>query len=288
MVIFIAVAISLIFRKQKQSLTKSADKIDLELIAEGFVSPLEIISPPDKSGRLFVVDRIGIIKIISTDRQILETPFLDIRDKLVNLDTAFDERGFLGLAFHPKFSKNGKFYVYYSAPLREGAPEGFDHTSNVSEFKVSENPNVAEINEKIVMQIDQPQPNHNGGQILFGPDGYLYIALGDGGGANDVDSGHPEKGNGQDINTLLGSILRIDIDKEPYGIPADNPFVSRDGKDEIFAYGFRNPFRMSFDEETENLYAGDVGQNLWEEVDVVKRGGITGGTTERVIIVSIL
>lgn len=275
-VVLVAVTLLFISNRQKQGLTNLSGKIDLQLIAEGFVSPVEIKSSPDSSGRLFVVDRIGEIKIINTDSKVLATPFLDIKNKLVKLETAFDERGFWGLAFHPKFKENGKFYVYYSAPLRKGAPEGFDHTNYVSEFTASKDPNKSGTQERVVLQIDEPQATHNGGQILFGPDDLLYIAVGDGGGANDADFGHPEKGNGQDVNTLQGSILRIDVNGDPYGIPADNPFVAKDGKDEIFAYGFRNPFRMSFDDKTGDLYVGDVGQNLWEEVDVVKKGGNYG------------
>jgi hypothetical protein len=205
--------------------------------------------------------------------------------------SAFDERGLLGLAFHPNYAQNGRFFVYYSAPLREGAPAGFDHTSHISEFRVSGDPNVADpASERILLQVDQPQFNHDGGTVAFGPDGFLYISLGDGGGADDVGLGHVEDwyeanagGNGQDIQqNLLGSILRVDIDAgAPYGIPADNPFAGipgcADGCDEIFAYGFRNPYRFSFDLGGDHrLFAGDAGQNLWEEVSIVDKGGNYG------------
>jgi glucose/arabinose dehydrogenase len=205
----------------------------------------------------------------------------------------FDERGVLGLAFHPGYAGNGRFFVYYSAPLRAGAPAGYDHTARVSEFRVSAtNANRADpASERIVLQEDKPQFNHNGGTLLFGPsDGYLYISFGDGGGADDVGLGHVEDwyltnagGNGQDIqNNLLGNILRIDVDHgDPYAIPADNPFAGMpgcaDGCDEIWAYGFRNPYRMSFDPGgSRDLFVGDAGQELWEEVSIAVKGGNFG------------
>ncbi|NJK85753.1 MAG: PQQ-dependent sugar dehydrogenase [Bacteroidales bacterium] len=213
----------------------------------------------------------------------VNTPFLDIRDKIIQLNSGYDERGLLGLAFHPEYAENGRFFVYYSAPLRDEAPDWFNHTSVISEFAVSVDNNVADENsERIVMQIDQPQGNHNGGTLAFGPDDNLYISLGDGGGGDDVAAGHVEDwyefnagGNGQDIElNLLGSILRIDVDgEEPYAVPSDNPFVEGEGLDEIYAYGFRNPYRFSFDMEGGNeMYVGDAGQELWEEVSIVESG----------------
>lgn len=243
-------------------------QLDLQLIQSGFNSPVYLASPNDSS-ELFVVDRIGIIKVIGEEEE-----FLDIRNKMVSLSSNFDERGLLGLAFHPDFENNGKFFVYYSAPLREEGPQGWNHTSTISEFTFSKDTNRVNIeSEKIILQIDEPQFNHNGGQLLFGMDGYLYIAVGDGGEANDVGVGHSSMGNAQDTNTLLGKILRININSvEPYSIPADNPFVGTDGLDEIYAYGFRNPFRMAFDKTTGNLFVADVGQNAWEEVSIVEKG----------------
>jgi hypothetical protein len=159
--------------------------------------------------------------------------------------------------------------------LRAGAPAGWDHTSVLAEYLVgAADPNVAlASSEKIILKVDEPQFNHNAGHIAFGPDNYLYIPLGDGGQANDVALGHPVKGNGQDTNTLLGSILRIDVDSgSPYAIPTDNPFVGKAGADEIYAYGFRNPYHISFDKLTGQLFVADVGQNLWEEIDIVEQG----------------
>lgn len=250
--------------------------IGLELIADNLTAPIGLISPADGSGRLFIADQIGLVKIINASGQVLEEPFLDIRSKMVVLRTRFDERGLLGLAFHPNFMQNGRFFVYYSAPLRPIAPANWDHTSIVSEFNVLQNDQnkANESSERVLLRIDEPQFNHNAGQITFGPDGYLYIPLGDGGNANDFGIGHPPPGNGQNTSTLLGKILRIDVDNgTPYGIPPDNPFVGRDGLDEIFAYGFRNPFRIAFDAGgNHSLFVSDAGQNAWEEVDIVTRG----------------
>lgn len=266
--------------------------VGLELVAEGFTSPLALMPAPDDSGRLFIIDQVGIISILSSDGELLAAPFLDISDRMVTLATDYDERGLLGLAFHPDYAENGRFFVYYSAPLRAEASPDWNHTSHISEFTVSaDNPDVADPeSERIILQVDQPQENHNGGQIAFGPDGYLYIPLGDGGGADDVDVGHVddwydvnEGGNGQDLaQNLLGSILRIDVDSEgtegqPYGIPEDNPFVDVPGAAEIFAYGFRNPYRIAFDMNGEpGLYVSDAGQVLWEEVSFVTIGGNYG------------
>jgi glucose/arabinose dehydrogenase len=258
----------------------------VDLVAEGLTSPVHLVEPPDGSGRLFVVDQAGLIRIIDSDGRLRRDPFLDLRDRMVALQPFFDERGLLGLAFHPRYGSNGRLFVYYSAPLREGAPEGFNHTSHISAFiSSSGSPNQADPeSEEILLQVDQPQFNHNAGSLAFGPDGYLYISLGDGGGANDVGLGHVEDwydgnagGNGQDLeHNLLGSILRIDVDvPSGYGIPPDNPFVGGSATDdEVFAYGFRNPYRISFD--AIGLLVSDAGQALWEEVSLVSAGGNYG------------
>lgn len=259
----------------------------LEQIATGLAAPVDLDAPDDGSGRLFVVDQMGQIRVIDSEDNLLETPFLDLRDHLVTLGTNYDERGLLGMAFHPEYDQNGRFFVYYSAPLRDEAPAGWNHTSVVSEFTVSsQDPNIADPeSEAVIMEIDQPQGNHNSGAIVFGPDGYLYIPLGDGGGANDTNAGHAadwyddnQGGNGQDLEeNRHGSILRIDIDNgDPYAIPEDNPAISETFP-ETWAYGFRNPYRMAFDPEGDNeLFVGDAGQNLWEEVSIVEAGGNYG------------
>ena len=269
----------------------TAGTIELTQVAEGFTQPVGLVHANDHSGRLFVIDQVGLIRVIDRDGTLRPEPFLDIRDRMVSLNRIYDERGLLGLAFHPRYKQNGKFYVYYSAPLRAGAPAGYNATSTIAEYRVSPDPNVADrASERILLQVDKPQSNHNGGTIAFGPkDGNLYISIGDGGGANDVGLGHVEDwyaanpgGNGQDVtHNLLGNILRIDVDRRAggleYAIPRDNPFAHGGGLPEIYAYGFRNPWRFSFDMKGEHsLIAGDAGQNRWEEVDLVRRGGNYG------------
>lgn len=264
----------------------SAKTPDLQLVADNFVSPLGVVTVPDQSNRLFVFDQVGKIWIIGADGKKLTTPFLDVSSKLVSLDGGYDERGLLGLAFHPNYKSNGRFFVYYTLPPRPASP-AWNNLSRVAAYKVSADPNVADINsEQVILEMDDAQSNHNGGALAFGPDGYLYIAIGDGGGANDVGPGHVPDwyatnagGNGQDIEAnLFGDILRIDVNgASSYSIPADNPFVNKAGKDEIYAYGFRNPYRFSFDMGgTNQLFVGDAGQNLYEEVSIVTKGGNYG------------
>jgi len=266
--------------REDETVTAEPERVGLALVAGGFTAPVALASPNDGTGRLFVADLLGVIRIIDADGHLLDPPFLDLTDRIVRLRPGYDERGLLGLAFHPKFTENSRFFVYYSAPLRAGAPRGWDHTSRISEFTVAaDDGNRADPDsERVVLEVEEPQFNHNGGSIAFGPDGCLYIPLGDGGGARDVGPGHPPKGNGQDITTLLGSILRIDVDgPEPYGIPEDNPFVGKDGRDEIYAYGLRNPWRTTFDAGGENrLFAADAGQYLWESVKIIVAGGNHG------------
>ncbi|MEE8352932.1 MAG: PQQ-dependent sugar dehydrogenase, partial [Dehalococcoidales bacterium] len=220
------VAVVLLARVGVEPAAEVPAAVRLDVVADGFAAPVALVAAADGSGRLFVVDQIGVISVLTTDGRVLDEPFLDIRDRLIDLNASYDERGLLGMAPHPDFASNGRFFVYYSAPLRPGAPDGWDHTSRVSEFTVSAaSPDVADpVSERTILEVDQPQPNHNAGQLAFGPAGYLHIALGDGGRSGDTGRGHPPAGNGQDTSTLLGSILRIDIDGgDPYAIPADNP-----------------------------------------------------------------
>ena len=203
----------------------------------------------------------------------LTQPFLDVSNQLVPINPGYDERGLLGIAFHPDFKTNHKFYVYYSVPSNTS---GSDHKGILVEYMVSaNNPDVADISTKrILLEVEEPESNHNGGNLVFGPDGYLYIGLGDGGGGGDE---HGTFGNGQNLGTLLGKIIRIDVNGQPYTVPKDNPFVNRtDARPEIWAYGLRNPWRFSFDRVTKQLFAGDVGQNKYEEVDIITKGGNYG------------
>ena len=234
--------------------------IELKTIASGFSAPLYITAAGD--GRLFIVEQGGRIRILS-DGTLLETPFLDIADRVV----VGVEAGLLGLAFHPNYQINGRFFVNY---VRDG-PNGLETV--VAEYAVSpEDANLAlKASEKIVLRFQQDTDHHNGGMLEFGPDGFLYIGTGDGG----IHQDH--LGRAQDLGTLLGKILRIDVDSDtPYAVPPDNPFVGAPGRDEIWAYGLRNPWRFSFDRLTGRLIAGDVGRTSREEVDLIVRGGNYG------------
>jgi len=225
--------------------------IALEPVTSGFTSPLYLTAPPGDTDRLFVVERGGRIKIVK-DGQVLATPFLDLSAEV----TAGSERGLLSLAFHPEYASNGYFYVDYT--------DADSAASHVVRYTVSSDPDMADAGSaSALLSVAQPFANHNGGMLKFGPDGMLYVGLGDGGGGGDP------TGNGQNTSTLLASILRLDVDgASPYAIPPDNPFVGDAGaRAEIWAYGLRNPWRFSFDRETGDLYIADVGQNAHEEVD---------------------
>jgi len=230
-----------------------------------FTQPIDLQYPPDESNRLFVVEQEGYIYVFENDVFVTDkTIFLDIRDRIV-----FEgERGLLGLAFHPDYENNGYFFVNYTAPgpLR----------TVVSRFQVTaDDPDVGdESSEHIIIEINQPFTNHNGGQVVFGPDGYLYIGMGDGGAGGDP------YGHGQNLNTLHSSMLRIDVDNPDeglnYGIPDNNPFVGTGYREEIYAFGLRNPWRFSFDPVTNICWIADVGQNLYEEIDLLEVGGNYG------------
>jgi len=255
--------------------------VKLEPYVTGVNAPLAMVQPAGDD-RKFVIEQFGRVRIINADGEMEAEPFLDIRSLIVPLHGDFDERGLLGLAFHPKFKDNGRFYVAYSAHLNFGADLAkmlwWSHSNVVSEFTVSaDDPNVADPkSERIITSTDWPQFNHNGHWIGFGPDGMLYISTGDGGYANDWGIGHNvTEGNGQDLLSPLGKILRVDVDGgQPYAIPADNPFANRDDAlPEIWAYGMRNPWRCSFDMNGDGgLYCGDVQQNSFEEITLVKGG----------------
>jgi quinoprotein glucose dehydrogenase len=233
--------------------------------------PTVITHAGDGTNRLFVVTQQGVISVFPNDQEVKEAKiFLDIEKRVVYKDHE-NEEGLLGLAFHPRFKENGHFFVYYTTA--DGPP----HTSILSRFRVGKSdPDKADPNsEEVLMRIPQPFWNHNGGGIQFGPDGYLYIGLGDGGAAND-----PLK-NGQKLSTVLGKILRIDVDRQAdgkaYAIPRDNPFVGRPmAAPEIWAYGLRNPWGIHFDPKTGKLWCADVGQDLWEEIDLIEKGGNYG------------
>lgn len=245
-----------------------------EQFASGFTSPLTMIPYQQGEQALLVVDQAGVISFLGDKGGKPGKAFLDLRKKIVKLKPGFDERGALGLALHPKFKDNKKVYVYYSAPLAKDGKEGYDHTARLSEFKVNPDGTADPGSERILLTVDQPQWNHDGGNLVFGTDGFLYLGLGDGGAANDLAMGHEKGGNGQASHRLLGKVLRLDVDKgDPYAIPDGNPFKGKDGRDEIYAWGIRNPWGMTVDHETGELIVADVGQNRFEEINVISTGG---------------
>jgi glucose/arabinose dehydrogenase len=248
----------------------SPQSIALQPKVTGLTSPLGLEPSPDGTNRLFVVEQGGTIHIIQNGA-LVPTPFLDITSKV----TTGGEMGLLGLTFHPQFAQNGKFYVNYVRTV------GGQIQSIIAEYAVlAGNPNQADpASERILLTVDQAGnfSNHKAGQLAFGPDGLLYFGLGDGGSEGDP------FGNGQNTQTLLGKMMRIDVNTTSpglqYGIPPDNPFVGGGGLPEIYAVGFRNPWRFSFDRSTGRLFVGDVGQDKFEEVDIVQKGGNYGWST---------
>ena len=234
---------------------QSQISISVDPFVTGLTQPVYVTHAGDRSGRLFIVEQPGTIRIVRNG-VLLTSPFLDIRSRV----TAGGERGLLSVAFHPQYRENGRFFVNYTASRP-------NLKTIIAEYQISQDPDISGTAEKVVLTIDQPFDNHNGGQLQFGPDGYLYIGMGDGG------SGGDPQGNGQNLNSLLGKILRIDINSgQPYAIPAENPFLNRDGRDEIYVVGLRNPWRFSFDRLTGRLFVGDVGQNTREEIDLIVGG----------------
>jgi glucose/arabinose dehydrogenase len=269
---------------------RAAPAVRAELVVEGLTAPVDLLEPPDGSGRRLIVEQTGLVHVLTRDGRLLEPPFLDLRGRIVPLVQGFDERGLLGLALHPDFARNGRLFATYTAPLRPGAPAGWNHTRRVVEFTLrSDDPNrVDPASERAILELDWPSRKHMGGGLVFGPDGFLYVGLGDGGGVHGVgpevlhDAFEvPERlahwdGLAQDTQSLYGSILRIDVDEglPGYAIPPLNPFRAGGGRPEIWAWGFRNPYRLSFDGD--DLLVSAPGETFWEAIYLVDRPGNYG------------
>ena len=265
--------------------------IELRTIADGMSSPLGLAAPDDGSGRLFVYDQPGVIWVVNAGGR-RATPLLDLRGLLIpNARYDYDERGLLGVAVHPNFAANPLIYTYTSET--NAGPADFpasmnvgtlpNHQSVITEWRIdaADSNRVDVASRREVLRIDKPQSNHNGGVMRFGPDGFLYFTLGDGGSANDVANGHVPGGNAQSTMSILGKLHRIDVDTRnaangKYGIPLDNPFDGVTGLREIYAYGLRNPFSISFDRADGTCYVADVGQNRVEEINIITKGGNYG------------
>ncbi|RBI59124.1 hypothetical protein DMJ13_23400 [halophilic archaeon] len=283
-----------------QGFFEQGTRVGTQMVANGqLTAPTDFAVASGENDRHFVSDQTGQVWEI-TDDGLASEPFIDVQERMVELgrfyglyasdQQNYDERGLLGIDFHPNFQENRKFYLHYSAPPTDLLRNiNWDHVEVIAEFRAGEDLNSASLDsERRLMELPSPQYNHDAGPMAFGPDGYLYVPMGDGGGANDNYYGHVPDwydrntgGNGQDVVTnLLGTVLRIDVDSQDqekeYGIPNDNPFAGDTaGLDEIYAYGFRNPFGIGFDSQG-NMFVADAGQNLWEEANVVEKGGNYG------------
>jgi glucose/arabinose dehydrogenase len=257
---------------------EAAPDVSLEEVVDGLSTPVAMVPIPGNDAHALILEQTGRIWVLDGD-DLLAEPFLDLTSRLVELSRDYDERGLLGLSFHPDYADNGRVFIYYSAPLRDGAAAGQDHTNRLSEFRVEPGAlRVDAASERPILEFEQPQPNHSGGALGFGPDGYLYLGAGDGGGTGDASEGHSPQGNAQDTSKLNGKILRLDVDgADPYAIPPDNPFAAGGGAPEIYAHGFRNPWRLAWEPDGERrLIVSDVGYGRYEEIDVVERGGNYG------------
>ncbi len=275
------------------SVTGSTATPVTKLVVSDLTAPIDIATIPDDSGRRLILDQSGVIRVLDADDKLIAAPFLDITNRLLPLREDFEERGLLGMAIHPDFKTNGRLFVTYTAPLATDAPANWSHTRIVSEFTISTD-NKDQLNadsERILISQNWPSRKHNGGALAFGPDGYLYIGLGDGGGIHGIGPDTlndaynvPENllrwdSTAQDLQSLFGKILRIDIDHgfPGYAIPEDNPLIDTLAKHEIYAWGFRNPYRMSFDTDgSPRFYITAVGETFWEAVYRVDQPGNYG------------
>lgn len=269
--------------------TGTARAASLQEVISGLTAPIDLVDPADGSGRLFVLEQHGVVQTLS--KGTLGEVLLDLRPRLLQLEDGFEERGLLGFALHPDFSRNGRVYVSYSAPLRAEAPAGWNYTRRISELTLSPGANTIDLGtERVLIELDWPSRKHNGGGLAFGPDGFLYIGIGDGGGAHGVgpkvlwsafevpaDQLYWDR-LAQDVTSLFGSIVRIDVDRgfPGYGIPPTNPLIGKAGRDEIWAWGFRNPYRLGIDGPTGAVLVTAVAETLWEAVYLIDAPGNYG------------
>ena len=273
-------------------LPAAAQNLAVQLVAEGMTAPVHLEEPGDGSGRRFVVQQDGLVRVLLPDNRIAGEPFLDLRRLLLPLEDRFEERGLLGFALHPHFARNGRVFATYSAPLRPAAPQGWNHTRRVSEFtaRPGDLSRIDPASERVLLELDWPSRKHNGGALAFGPDGHLYIGFGDGGVSHGIGKevlweafNVPAAALGwdtlaQDTESLFGKVLRIDVDRgfPGYAVPRDNPFAAGGGRREVFAWGFRNPFRLAFDRADGSFYVTAVAETLWEAAYRVSRPGNYG------------
>ena len=254
--------------------------VELEPFASGFVAPIGLVDPDDGSGELYVQEQTGQVRVIDSTGVVVRT-LLDLEPRMLPVAPDFEERGFLGFALHPDFAANGRVYVLYSAPLRAGAPAGWNHTKRLSELTLAPGAEVIDLgSERVLLEMDWPSRKHNGGALVFDAEGYLLVGVGDGGGAHGVgpsviwsafdvpaDQLYWDR-LAQDATSLHGSILRLDVEAgfPRYRAPATNPFIGREGRDEIYAWGLRNPYRISVDHQTGAMTVTAVAETLWEAV----------------------
>lgn len=254
------------------STTGSVPSLKLDLVTDKIHSPVAMTVPPGDNGKILICQKEGQVWMIDHGK-LGRHPLLDVSRRMIPVNPGYDERGLLGIACSPHFALDKTFFIYYSAPY-DSSETGYQNVLASYTFRTDDSLKADPHSEKILMHFDKRESNHNGGDLQFGPDGYLYLGLGDGGGGGDK---HGPLGNGQNLDTLLGKLIRIDVSRYPYAVPSDNPFVGKaDARPEIWAYGLRNPWRFSFDRKTGQLFLGDVGQNKYEEVDIIRKGGNYG------------
>ncbi len=274
------------------ALPAAAQNLALQAVAEGLTAPLHVEEPVDGSGRKLIVQQDGVVRVLRPDGALAPEPFFDLRPQLLPLEQNFEERGLLGFALHPGFARNGRVFASYSAPLRASAPRNWNHTRRISEFsaKPGDLSRIDVASERVLIEVDWPSRKHNGGGLAFGPDGYLYIGLGDGGASHGIGKtvlweafNVPAEalawdGVAQDTESPYGKILRIDVDRgfPGYAIPRDNPFAVAPGRKEVWAWGFRNPFRIAFDRAEGSFYVTAVAETLWEAAYRVRKPGNHG------------